>query len=161
MLPYFLFTWSMWHLWRLSTRDTPFHELYQGVWIGRRLLTHEYPDTVKTIFDLTAEFPEILAVREGRSYHAYPTLDATPLEAGTLYEAATRVLNADHDVFIHCANGYGRTGSLAAAVLLISGKVNDVEEAIDYLTHRRPALKLNDMQIASVQRFASALETTG
>ncbi len=43
LLPYLLYAWGLWHLWRLATREPPFHELGDGITLGRRLLPRELP----------------------------------------------------------------------------------------------------------------------
>ena len=42
LFPYLIYTWALWHLWRLSTREPPFQELHDGLTIGRRLLPSEF-----------------------------------------------------------------------------------------------------------------------
>ena len=118
LFPYLIYTWGLWHLWRLATREPPYHELYEGVTIGRRLLSGELPKHVGEVLDLTAEFPEPRGIRRRVAYRCFPTLDARPPEQDVLRVAAEQVLSSKHPVLIHCANGHGRTGTLAGAVLL-------------------------------------------
>ena len=63
LLPYLLYAWGLWHLWRLATREPPFHELGDGITLGRRLLPWELPGHVHIVYDLTCEFPEPLGIR--------------------------------------------------------------------------------------------------
>ncbi len=154
LLPYLLYTWSLWHLWRLGTRDSPYHDLISGVKVGRRLLPHELPKGVNEVFDLTAEFPEPTLIRQRGVYRCYPTLDARPLEPTVLRQAARQVLQATGGAYIHCAYGHGRTGTLAGAVLLLGGWVETVDEALEYLGKCRPGIQLNRQQNAALQEFA-------
>ena len=154
LLPYLLYTWLLWHLWRLCTREDPYHVLFGGVKVGRRLLPHEFPKDVTEVFDLTAEFAEPTLIREKGVYRCYPTLDATQLEPDVLFQAARQVLDAAHGAYIHCANGHGRTGTLAGAVLLLAGRVQTAEEALEYLVSRRPRIRLNRHQYAALLEFA-------
>jgi len=156
LLPYLLYTWSLWHIWRLCTREAPYHELYDGVKIGRRLLPHEFPEDVAEVFDLTSEFPEPVPIRGRVSYRCYPTLDARPLEPAALLQAAQHVLNATNGAYIHCANGHGRTGILAGTVLLLGGRSETVEDAVEYIRTCRPGVALNTHQSASLFEFAQA-----
>ncbi len=158
LLPYLLYTWSLWHVWRLCTREAPYHELYDGVIVGRRLLPHEFPERVTEVFDLTAEFPEPSPIREKGVYHCYPTLDATPLEPTVLLQAAKQVLETTEVAYLHCANGYGRTGTLAAAVLLLGGHVETVDDALQYLGNCRPGVRLNSQQNAALLEFAKTVK---
>ncbi len=161
LLPYLLYTWSLWHIWRLCTREAPYHELYDGLKIGRRLLPHELPDGVGEVFDLTSEFPEPVLIRGKVSYRCYPTLDARPLGPADLRHAAQQVLKATDGVYIHCANGHGRTGTLAAAVLLVGGRCETVEDAVEYIRTRRAGVVLNSHQSASLSEFAQAIWPNG
>ncbi len=149
LFPYLIYTWAVWHLWRLSTREPPFHELCDSLTIGRRLLPGELPSQVTKVFDLTCEFPEPSLIRTKVLYRCLPTLDARPPAVAALRQVAEEVLNTGGGVYIHCANGHGRTGTLAGAVLLVGGKVRTSREAIDYIQRCRPKLTLN-----STQRFA-------
>ncbi len=157
LLPYLVYTWLLWHVWRLCTRAAPYQELCPGIKIGRRLLAYEFPKDVEAVFDLTSEFPEPADIRDGKIYRCYPTLDARPLLSDALTDAARNVLAASGDVYIHCANGHGRTGTLAVAVLLLSDECKNVEDAVDYAGKRRPGLRLNKYQLASVTEFARGL----
>ena len=158
LLPYLLYTWALWHLWRLCTREAPYHELFNGLKIGRRLLPHELPGDVTEVFDLTAEFPEPTLIRERGGYRCYPTLDAKPLEPVALFQAAKQVTEAVGGAYIHCANGHGRTGTLAGAVLLLAGRVQTVDEALEYLRSCRPGVKLNSQQTIALREFAKTLQ---
>ena len=149
LFPYLIYTWALWHLWRLSTREPPFQELYDGLTIGRRLLPSEFPSQITKVFDLTCEFPEPPQIRTKVFYRCLPTLDARSPTVAVLRQVAREVLNAGVGVYIHCANGHGRTGAVAGAVLLVGGKARTSRKAIEYLRQCRPKLTLN-----STQRFA-------
>lgn len=157
LFPYLLYTWSLWHLWRLCTREAPYHDLYDGVKIGRRLLPNEFPEDVGMVFDLTSEFSEPASILRKVCYRNYPTLDAKPLEPAALLQAAQEVLNAGDRAYIHCANGHGRTGTLAGAVLLLGGRSEKAEEAIEHMRTCRPGITLNTRQRAALIEFAQAI----
>ena len=57
-------------------------------------------------------------------------------------------------VYIHCAQGHGRTGLVATALLLRQEKVKTVSEAISLLQKQRPRLKLNQLQEKFLEEFA-------
>ncbi len=154
LLPYLLYAWGLWHLWRLATREPPFHELGDGITLGRRLLPRELPGHVRIVYDLTCEFPEPLGIRSAVSYRCLPTLDARPPSVTALRQAAQEILNADGGVYIHCANGHGRTGTLAGAVLLLGGRAKTPDEAIEMMCRSRPRLSLNSTQKRGLQEVA-------
>ena len=153
LLPYLFYAWGVWHLWRLATREPPFHELGDGITMGRRLLPRELPGPVEIVYDLTCEFPEPSGIRSKVSYRCIPTLDARPPSVRALQQAAQEIVNADDGVYIHCANGHGRTGTLAGAVLLLGGKAKTPDEAIETMRRSRPRLSLNPTQKRALEEF--------
>jgi protein-tyrosine phosphatase len=60
-------------------------------------------------------------------------------------------------IFIHCAQGHGRTGLFALAVLLHSGAVGSLEEGLRFLTAARPGIRLNREQRRCLDTFAREL----
>ncbi len=157
LLPYLLYTWAIWHLSRILRREDCYNEISPGIYIGRRVLAYELPQHVKAIVDLTAEFPEPAGVRIGRQYLCLPTLDAgvpTDSEFKALLDTVMRI---SEPMYIHCAEGHGRSGTLAAAVLLLKGLAKDVEEAVIKLQAMRPAIRLKEKQKALVRRVCPDL----
>ena len=59
-------------------------------------------------------------------------------------------------VFVHCANGHGRSAAFAAALLLRRGLARDVAEAMGIIRRARPACRLNPVQTALAGRYAPA-----
>ena len=109
------------------------------------------------MFDLTCEFPEPPQIRTKVFYRCLPTLDARSPTVAVLRQVAREVLNAGGGVYIHCANGHGRTGTLAGAVLLVGGKVRTSREAIDYLQGCRPKLLLNSTQRSALMELEATI----
>jgi protein-tyrosine phosphatase len=64
-------------------------------------------------------------------------------------------------VYIHCAQGHGRTGTFAAAVLLAKGHGDSVEAAVGQLRAARPRLALGKAQLQFVRRVAGLLLPSG
>ena len=102
-LPLHLFTLAVWHLFRL--------------WIGRRLLAHEFPSEVQTIVDLTSEFGEPQRLVTGRRYLSFPILEAATPDPRQLMEFISSL--PDDLIYVHCAQGPGRTGVFAMACLIL------------------------------------------
>jgi protein-tyrosine phosphatase len=113
----------------------------------------EVPDGVTMIVDLTAEFPEQYGVRNGREYIAAPMLDARTTTEIAFKSLVQRIANWDGPVYIHCAQGHGRTGMVAAAVLVTKGHCTTVEEAVLRLRTVRPRLDLGRDQLAFVRHI--------
>jgi protein-tyrosine phosphatase len=159
LLPYLLLTWLTWHFMRVIAREPCYNEVAPGLLIGRRPLASEIPKTVTTIVDLAAEFPECKAARHGRQYISFPTLDTGIAEEGAFMQVVNRVAEADGVVYIHCAQGHGRTGTLAAAILIVRGHAASVEEAVARLQQVRPRLDLSRSQVAFLKRLFCRLHS--
>ncbi len=57
LLPYLLFVWTVWHIIRFVSRESPSSYLADGIIIGRRLLSHELPQGVDTVAGLVEQTP--------------------------------------------------------------------------------------------------------
>src|SRR5262245_23662200 len=44
LLPYLLYLWSVWNVVRIFKRESAFDQLTENIFIGRRLLSHEFPN---------------------------------------------------------------------------------------------------------------------
>lgn len=121
LLPYLLLTWGTWHLLRLIIREDCYNELLPGLFVGRRPLARDLPKHVAVVVDLTAEFPEHRSVRSGRRYISFPILDGGTADVGKFSALVGQVAESKEATYIHCAQGHGRTGMLAAAVLVRKG----------------------------------------
>ncbi|WP_347239991.1 hypothetical protein [Oscillatoria sp. FACHB-1406] len=100
---------------------------------------------------MTAEFPEPKAVRAGKTYLCVPTLDAGCLPVSVLRELAATISTWQGKTYIHCAAGYGRSATVAAAVLILRGW--DKENVEAYLQSVRPGVALNATQRRAIARF--------
>ncbi|UCG50464.1 MAG: dual specificity protein phosphatase family protein [Candidatus Latescibacterota bacterium] len=157
LFPYLIFPWLVWQAVRVGTREPAFHPLIDGIFIGRRLLTDEYPPGIESVVDLTCEFSESKHVREGRTYRSLPTLDASAPESAALEALIKEIIQLQRGVYIHCAEGHGRTATVAAALLLYIGEATSVNDAINFVLQRRPKARMNSAQRSMVESFAATL----
>lgn len=146
LLPYLLLTWVTWHLVRLTTKEDCFNEVAPGLFVGRRPCGNEIPSNVTLIVDLTAEFTECKSVRAGREYLMFPMLDTGIANADSFQQLVRRVADWSMPVYIHCAQGHGRSGTLAAAVMIARGHATTVDEAVERLRAARPQLDIGRNQ---------------
>ena len=146
LLPYLLYLWAVWHIIRLVSREPAHDNLVDGILIGRRLLSAEIPAGTQTVVDLTSEFPEPSALRSVPNYMAVPMLDASVLPSQSLANIASEIAMAESPVYIHCAQGHGRTGLIAALVLIARGDVTDPDTALKLVQSARPLVSLNGVQ---------------
>lgn len=159
LLPYFVFTWTVWRLLRLSAEPT-YDRVAPGLYLGRLPLRGEVPDDVGLVVDLTAEFPRTKAAPPGADYLLLPTLDAFVPDLAACEVLVRAVAAHPGPAYVHCAQGHGRSALIAAAVLLQRGTVSTVDDAIAMLKRARPRINLSSSQRAMLRalhaRMASA-----
>jgi hypothetical protein len=158
LLPYLAVLGLVWQLARLTSREPAVSQLDGPLWLARRLLAHELPAAVETIVDLTCEQVEPAGIRQRPHYVCVPILDATAPRLDELRAAVERVAAADR-VLIHCAQGRGRTGLFAAALLLRRGLAATPDEALARITAVRPGVRLSSVQRQALDDYASALSS--
>lgn len=157
LAPFLAFLWSVWHLARLIIREDHYNEVNDLIIVGRRLLSSELPAGVETVVDLTCEFNEPEVLRTVSIYIAAPMLDGTALAAEDLVNLARRVSKADGAIYIHCAQGHGRTGTFTALLLLVTRQAGSVEEALAMIQKARPGVRINSAQRAVLDSASELL----
>jgi protein-tyrosine phosphatase len=155
LLPYLLLTWLTWHAVRLVSGEECCNEIVPELFIGRRPLAHELPENVTLVVDLTAEFAEAGGVRSGRHYLAFPMLDTGVPSVDNFEQLVRQITDWQGAAYIHCAQGHGRTGLVAAAELMAKGKAATAEEAVAVLAKARPRLALGKNQLAFLNRVGT------
>lgn len=158
LLPFIILLEIVWHFVRVFYKESPVNQLDDQLIIGRRLLGREVPGGIDNIVDLTCEFPEPKAVREGRNYLCRPILDASVPAQKRLRELVDEVEQLEGVTFVHCAQGHGRTGLIVAALLLKRNPKLTVEEVLEKLKVVRPKLDCSDEQLKALEKFRDALE---
>jgi protein-tyrosine phosphatase len=151
LLPYLVYSWLVWHLCRLFSKESPFNRIDDTLTVGRRLLASEIPDGFDHYVDLTAEFEDPSIIRNRPSYHCLPILDAdvpTPEELNRTVEAVS-----NGSAYVHCAQGHGRTGLFALALLIRRGEVTTAQEGLEVLKNLRPAIRLNRTQLRFLDAY--------
>src|SRR6478735_4372565 len=73
LFPFLAYLWLVWHAIRLFSREAAFTPLSDNVLIGRRLLSHELPENIDHVIDLTCELDEPAALRS-LNYHSFQIL---------------------------------------------------------------------------------------
>jgi protein-tyrosine phosphatase len=153
-LPYLGATWMLWHIDRMVRRDPARHELCPGIWIGRRHLSAELPGDFQQVIDLTSEFSEPHSIRTRPKYRNFPILDGSEAGVDDLIDIARQIEQLPRPILIHCARGKGRTGMVAAALLLVLEKATTATDAIDFTETHRPNISLTRNQRKAVEGVA-------
>lgn len=151
-LPLFACTMAVWHLQRICSHEPARNAINGQLMVGRRLLASEFEEGFDNFVDLTTEFAEPSPIRRSPSYRNFPILDGAAPSPEAL-RAAVAGLRPGR-TFIHCAQGHGRTGLFALAVLLHSGVARDVEDGLRILSAARPGIHLNREQRRCIRIYA-------
>ncbi len=158
LAPYLVYVWSIWHVVRLLSREPAVSRVDDELFIGRRLLNEELPVGIQTVVDLTSEFAEPRRLRSVSRYVSFPILDASTRSANEIAELAVSVAKLAAPIYIHCAQGHGRTGLIAASVLLAAGKADSVDQAVSRLEEARSQLKISGAQRRRLHEVYASLQ---
>jgi len=110
------------------------------------LLKNEFPEKIKTVIDLTCEFSEDRLIVKNTDYYNFQILDASIPNSEELADFINKISRIDAPVFIHCAEGHGRTALVASLFLIAKGKAGTLSDAYEMLKIKRPLVKLNRKQ---------------
>jgi hypothetical protein len=157
--PLLVCTTAVWHLLRLVGREPAQSVVTKDLVIGRRLLASEFNGGFDNYIDLTAEFPEPPVIRRLPAYRSFPILDGAAPTPEALRRAVA-ILKPGR-TYIHCAQGHGRTGLFALAMLLNSGSVRTIEDGLQMLMAVRPGIRLNRTQFRCIQNHAGNVHQVG
>lgn len=160
LCPYHLLNLLLLYVVAICARDSSWHKITDGVWLGRRLTKldrNRWPNCA-AVLDLTCEFSEPDYARS-RNYLCVRMLDTQPPSSGQINECVDWLIQAVQEgaAYVHCAMGHGRSATIVAAYLLAKGVCNSVEEAVHFVESRRPGAKLNQSQLAALHKYAGVL----
>ena len=154
LLPFRLFVLFGWYVGRLIQRGPANAQIMPGVWLGRRVSASQLPPGTGIVIDLTSEIAVPRRVRDQtRRYVCLPALDRGVPDvaaARAALDEAAQVARGGGGVYIHCAQGFGRSAALVAAMLIRSGACRDVDAAEARLKSLRPGVRLTRQQRAFV-----------
>lgn len=143
LFPYTVVAYVVWFVQIKVSCKAAFHVVNERLIVSRRLFAHEMPGEVSLVLDLTCEFCDPLVIRQREGYRCLPILDGGSVSADELLESLRELVPpAGGRLLIHCAQGHGRTGLVAAAFLLLHGYARTAEEAVRMLQAVRPGVRL-------------------
>ncbi len=156
MLPFLLPLWAWWHVVRPWRREPPWHQLTPTLCLGRRLLDREFRASglvVDHLVDLTCEYAERPQQRAHPGYLCLPIVDGLAPSPAVFVAYVEQLQALPGRVFLHCAEGHGRTATMAAALLLVTGAVADPAAALARVRAGRPLARPYRQQVAALERF--------
>jgi hypothetical protein len=160
--PYLLITLAVWYVLRWTVPESAADEVAPGVWVGRRPLCHEIPADCRWVVDLTAEFWVARGVcgtngQAARQYVCRPVLDGHVADERTFVQTVRAVAALEGPIYVHCAQGHGRSAALAAAIMISRGLAADVDEAESRMIEARSRVRMKESQRALVRRITPLL----
>lgn len=157
LFPFHCFVLGVWHVLIRLQREPAYHTIHPHLLVGRRLLPGELTHPVDLIVDLTSEFSQPPQVNQHTRYVSIPTLDATDVNLAPLLDVLTHVIATHQSVYIHCAQGHGRTAFAAALLLGMQHRASSPRQALELLQSQRPAMGLNSSQMKALSSAWSQL----
>jgi protein-tyrosine phosphatase len=161
LLPYLTYLWSVWHVLRMVVREDCQNQVAENLTIGRRLLASELPEDIEVVVDLTCEFFEPKTIRTSREYLSFPMLDGVASSPQAVVRIVQQLSGEDRHLFIHCAQGHGRTGLVAAALLLVRGSTADPNAAVELIQSARPQVRLSREQMSCLENVFGLMREDG
>lgn len=156
-LPFLVLTWFVWHLVALLRGSREATLVADGLWVGRRPRLGDVPAGVAVVADLTCEFPACRRVAATYDYLTFPVLDGHVPPLPDLVAFARRLADQPGVVYLHCAQGHGRSALVAACVLIARGTAADPDEAMRLIRAARPRVRLSRGQADLLRRAAAEL----
>lgn len=153
-LPHTVLTLAVWHLVRWFRSAEAISQLRENLFIGRRLLPSEMPPQIRSVVDLTAELPE--PDWGSRTLLSVPVLDGMPPRPDQLLATCRALESLEGPVYLHCARGFGRTATFAAAVLMVREGLS-LEAALEQVRTARPGAIPNRAQAEMLVAFQRGL----
>jgi len=161
LLPYLAYAWSAWHVLRIVLREDCQNQVTDNLTIGRRLLASELPKDIAVVVDLTCEFFEPKPIRTSREYWSFPLLDGVAPSPQAVVRIVQQLLGDDRHLFIHCAQGHGRTGLVAAALLLARRSAANPNGAVALMQTVRPQVRLSREQMSCLENVFGLMREGG
>ncbi len=151
--PYIVFGRVVMRVQAAISAEPACQEVAPGMWIARRIganeIPRELPHSMRRVVDLTAEFPEPRDMRTQPDWRWIPILDAGIPNASArarLKALAEELAGAPGPVFIHCAQGHGRSAMVAAWLMLRLKRADSVAAALAQIQSVRPGAKVKRCQ---------------
>lgn len=84
--------------------------------------------------------------------YSAPTMDQLDFAVSTI----DKLVSMNKKIYVHCKNGHGRAPTIVAAYFISKGYT--VENALQKIRDKRPAIHLSDPQINALKDYAISLD---
>lgn len=157
LLPYRLLAETIWWLNTRLSSEAPWHRVDDRLVVGRRLSACDgLPPGISSVLDLTSEFTEPRFLR-GTGYRCLPMLDASHADSVVIARTIREVASQPGVLYVHCAQGHGRTGLIAALILVARTPSLSPADALARLQAIRPGIGLSRRQSQALHTIAAQL----
>ncbi|GAB4855168.1 hypothetical protein Ancab_023794 [Ancistrocladus abbreviatus] len=155
--PYLCFVRIFSILRRLWSREEPYSEICEGVYVGGwPYAPDKLPPGNPAIIDCTCEFPRKSEFSRN-AYMCIPTWDTrapNPSDIESAVKWACRKRAQGAPVFIHCAYGHGRSVAVMCALLMALGVADDWKSAEKLIKQKRPYIRMNSLHRKALDEWA-------
>jgi protein-tyrosine phosphatase len=155
--PYLLLTWIVFHVVMGVRGSRDASEVANGLWIGRRPMLRDIPIGTTLLADMTCEYSRVRGMDEACEYTTLPTLDNSAPPLAQLLPFVRRIAAHKGIVYLHCAQGHGRSALAMACVLLARGEAADAEAVLAMIRKVRPRIRLTRGQMKRLREAAALL----
>lgn len=164
-LPYTMFGLTVLLLSRLVSREPVAQEIAPRVWLGGAPLPWNWRALheagIDCVLNLCIEFPDLAGFRSaGYPYRRVAILDGAPPHPEQLREAvewAAERHGEGRTVYVHCAQGHGRSATAATALLVRLGIESDPDAARERIKAIRPETRVAARQREVVAAYCRGL----
>jgi Dual specificity phosphatase, catalytic domain len=163
LTPYRLLAWLCLALMRRIDRKSSMSRVGTGLFVGRLPSRAEQDRLVENGIDaalnLCAEFPRPSPSGAGSNVLYVPMLDGSPPSDRQLSIAVDWIVarrSEGRTVLIHCAQGHGRSATVAAVALCRLGEASGFDEAIEQIRASRPKAQPSKDQRSAAIRFLAS-----
>jgi hypothetical protein len=156
LFPFFALVWCAWYIESTRSNEPVYSNVANNLYLGRYSRTIQGLDLHSDclVLDMTSEFSEPDEIIHNTNYRCFPVLDGHyPGNHDEYIELANEALKWQGPVYVHCAQGHGRSGAVLVILVILRGHVHSIDEAIAFLRQSRPGVDLHPYQRNIVEKI--------